>query len=231
MTANNCFKAALAAAALALTPLASEATLMRAVTFDQKVETSAAIIVGECVRTESKWDRSGKQILTYATFRIEKTIKGSPQPNQELTVVTPGGTVGHIRQDSIGVPSFSEGDDHLLFVRNSEVGPTVAYLEQGAYDVVGKAGERIVMPMASEAAHIDEQRGVAVPAEEARPLGQFEKEVRAAEKRIAFQRNEILKNRQKAAPTSVWTVVRRNALLIALALIGAALATRTILRR
>lgn len=232
MTINNCFKAALAAAALTLTPLAAQATLLRAVTFDEKVETSAAIIVGRCVRTESQWDKSGKQILTYATFQIEKTIKGNPQPNQELTIVTPGGKVGNIRQESIGVPAFNEGDNNLLFVRNSDVGPTVAYLEQGAYDVIGQGSDRIVKPMANEAVHIDEQRGVAVPAEEARPLRQFESEVRAAERRIAFQRNELIKKRQQQAESSsIWSTVRRNGLLIALALIGAALATWTLLRR
>jgi hypothetical protein len=202
MTANNCFKAALAAVALTLTPLAAEATLLRAVPFDEKVETSAAIIVGQCVRTQSQWDKSGKQILTYATFQIEKTIKGNAIPNQELTIVTPGGKVGNIRQESIGVPAFSEGDNNLLFVRNSDVGPTVAYLEQGAYDVIGEGNDRIVKPMANEAVHIDEQRGVAVPAEEARPLRQFESEVRAAEKRIAFQRNELIKKRQQQAESS-----------------------------
>lgn len=232
MTANNYFKAALAAAAITLTPLVADATVMRAVTFDEKVDTSAAIFVGKCVRTESQWDKSGKQILTYATFQVEKTIKGNALPNQELTIVTPGGKVGNIRQESIGVPSFDEGDENLLFVRNSDVGPTVAYLEQGAYDIVGEGNNRIVKPMATEAVHIDEQRGVAVPAEQARPLRQFEVEVRAAEKRIAFQRSQILQKKLKAeSEATIWSAIRRNRMLIALALVGAALATWTLLRR
>jgi len=220
-------KAALAAL-LAFLPLAANATLMRAVPFDEKVENSAAIIVGRCVRTHSDWDRSGKHILTWSTFAIDRTIKGTPQPNGELTIVTPGGKVGNIRQDSIGVPSFAEGDQHLLFVRNSDVGPTVAYLEQGAYEVVGDT----VRPVETDAVHIDEQRGVAVPAEEARPLRQFESEVRAAEQRIAFQRNQVLeRQKRKADETSFWKSIARNKLLIGLALVGAALATWTLLRR
>lgn len=213
-------------------PLAADATLMRAVSFDEKVEQSAAIVVGRCVRTESRWDRSGKLILTYATFEVEKAIKGTALPNQELTVVTPGGTVGHIRQDSIGIPTFEKGDENVLFVRNSEYGPTVAYFEQGAYELVGSGSDRLVRPVATEAVHIDEQRGVAVPAEEARPLRQFEGEVRAAERRINFQRNQMLeKNKKQKAESTVWAAIRRNRLLIALALVGAALATWTLLRR
>jgi hypothetical protein len=229
MTTNNRYKAALAAAAITFAPLVAAATVLRAVPFDEKVEHSAAIVVGRCVKTESQWDRSGKVILTYATFRIEKTIKGTPAPNQEMTIVTPGGKVGNLRQDSIGVPSFEEGDQNLLFVRNSEVGPTVAYLEQGAYDVVTEGGEQIVRPVATEAVHIDEQRGVAVPAEEARPLRSFEGEVRAAEKRVAFQRLQMMAKKEKEQ-ASIWPVIRRNGLLIGLALVGAALATWQFLR-
>lgn len=232
MTANNYLPKAALAAVLTLMPFAAEATLMRAVSLDEKVENSAAIVVGRCVRTESRWDRSGKRILTYSTFAVDRTIKGTPQPTGELTIVTPGGKVGHIRQDSIGVPSFEQGDENVLFVRNSEVGPTVAFLEQGAYEVVRDSGEPIVRPVATEAVHIDEQRGVAVPAEEARPLRQFEGEVRAAERRIAFQRNQVMeRQRRAAAESSFWSTIRRNKLLIALAMIGAALATWTLVRR
>lgn len=233
MTANNLFPKAALAAVLTLTPLAAEATLMRAVTFDEKVENSATIVVGRCIRTESRWDASGKHILTWSTFAVDKTIKGNPQPTRELTVVTPGGKVGHIRQDSIGIPEFEKGDENVLFVRNSELGPTVAYLEQGAYEVIHEGSEAFVRPVTTEAVHIDEQRGVAVPAEAARPLRQFENEVRAAEKRIAFQRSEVLERqrRKAAAETSIWSVIRRNQLLIALAVIGAALATWKLLRR
>ena len=230
MTPKNSLPTAALAAVLTLMPLAAEATLMRAVPFDEKVENSAAIVVGRCVRTESRW--SGNQILTYSTFAIDQTIKGTPQPNRELTIVTPGGKVGHIVQDSIGVPTFDHGDENVLFVRNSQLGPTVAYLEQGAYAVVRDGTEPFVRPVATEAVHIDEQRGVAVPAEEARPLRQFEGEVRAAERRIAFQRNQLLeRQRQQAAERSFWSMMRSNKLLIALALIGAALATWTLVRR
>lgn len=232
MTANNSASQAALAILLTLMPVAAEATLMRAVSLDEKVESSAAIVVGRCVRAESRWDRSGKQILTYTTFAIDRTIKGTPQPNGELTIVTPGGKVGHIVQDSIGVPSFDQGDENVLFVRNSELGPTVAFLEQGAYEVLRDGSEPVVRPVATEAVHIDQQRGVAVPAEEARPLRQFEGEVRAAEKRIAFQRNQVLeRQRRQTAESSLWGTIRRNKLLIGLALIGAALATWTLVRR
>lgn len=231
MTTNNPLKAALATAVISLMPLCAEASLMKAATFDEKVENAAAIVVGECMRQEAKWDPSGRFILTYSTFKVEKAIKGRHHASEEITIVTPGGSVGDVHQDTIGIPSFRTGEENLLFVKNSEVGPTVLYFDQGAYDVVTDArGERVVRPIATEAVHIDTQRGVAVPAEEARPLRQFEGEVRAAEKRIAFQRAQVLE-KQKKEESSVWSAIRRNKLLVILALVGAALATWQLVKR
>lgn len=228
MTPNNLLKAALAAA-LSLVPVTSEATLMRAVPFDEKVENSATIVVGRCVKTEARWDAQKRQILTYSTFAVEKALKGGQQKSETMVVVTPGGSLDGVHQDAIGVPTFTVGEDSLLFVRNSAAGPTVAYLEQGAYDVVSEGNERMVRPSMTEAVHVDTQRGMAVAAEEPRTLRAFEGEVRAAERR-AFQRMQLMKQKQEEE-ASLWGVVKRNGLLVALAAIGIALATWQLLRK
>src|SRR5688572_23965221 len=106
------------ATALTLLPLQADATLSRAIGFDEKVENAALIIVGKCVGQQSQWDAAHKWILTYSTFRIEKSLKG--QFAQEITVVTPGGAVDGIQQDTIGVPKFTVGDEHVLFVKNTK---------------------------------------------------------------------------------------------------------------
>src|SRR5688500_16731347 len=99
---------------LLLVPVTAGATIVRAVQFDEKVENAPAIILGTCVAQRSEWDAARNWILTYSTFRIEKTLKGMPA--QEITIVTPGGTVDGITQEIIGVPRFREGDEHALFV-------------------------------------------------------------------------------------------------------------------
>lgn len=229
MTTNNLFKAAVATAAFLLSGPAAEATLMRAVPFDEKVEKSAAILVGKCLKTESRWDAAKSRIYTYSTFKVEKAIKGGQRASEEVVLVTPGGNVDGVYQDAVGVPSFAEGEDSVVFVRNSNEGPTVAYLEQGAYDIVQQGNERVVTPVATEAVHIDTQRGVAVAGESARPLRSFEGEVRAAEKRV-LQRMQVVEQ-EKRDQASLWGAVKRNYLLVALALAGAALATWQLLRK
>lgn len=232
MTSNN-RSIALAAllAALVVTPRA-EATLMQAATFDEKVSNAAAIVLGRVVKKESKWDAGHRWILTYTTFRIEKSFKGVPS-QQEITVVTPGGDVGDIHQDSIGVPEFAPGSDNVVFIRNSEAGPTVLYFDQGAYDVAKSGNDRVVRPVATDAVQVDTQRGVAVASEEPRTVQEFEQAIRGAEKRVIFNRMELIKRQQQDAETakSFSATLLRYKWLVGLALLGAAVATWQLLRR
>ena len=68
-------------------PVAAEATIARAVKFDEKVDKAAAIVVGKVVSQQSAWDAKHERILTYSKFQIEQTLKGVPA--QEITIVTP----------------------------------------------------------------------------------------------------------------------------------------------
>src|ERR1041385_870637 len=128
MTPNNRLLALALTAALGST--AALASVETAAPFEEKVDNAASIVVGRCVKNESRWDPSGRWILTYSTFKVTNTFKGAPQP--EVTVVVPGGTVGGVHQSSVGLPSFAEGSENVLFIRHSKVGPTGLYSDQGA---------------------------------------------------------------------------------------------------
>src|ERR1700674_3190956 len=93
-----------------LLPATDGASIARAIPFDQKVADADSIVLGRCVGTRSEWDPTHRWIITYSTFQVEKTLKGSP--GQQVTVATPGGHVGDVYQDSIGVPKFAEGQEH-----------------------------------------------------------------------------------------------------------------------
>ncbi|MEA2489358.1 MAG: hypothetical protein QOH21_1150 [Acidobacteriota bacterium] len=232
MTANNRWSTPLLlATALVFAPLAAEATISRAVAFDEKVDKAAAIVMGTCVRQEARWDESHRWILTYSTFQIEKLLKGS-MPLRELTIVTPGGEVAGLHQDTIGVPDFQKGDERVLFVKNTAAGPTVLFFDQGAYSLEkDDHGERIVKPVASDGMYVDTARGGSlVRSEGARTLREFEGAIRESTKRReAIQMEMIEKKQQEQA--SILSVVKRNGALVALALIGAVLATWQLLRR
>ena len=229
MTTNNPRIALAFAAAVALAPLGAQATISRAMSFDDKVENAASIVVGRCLRQQSQWDPSHKLILTYTTFRVEKTLKGMPA--QEVTVVTPGGTVGTIAQDTVGVPRFQAGEDHVVFVRNTNSGPTVLYFEQGAYRVQNEGNERVVKPLVSSAVLMDTQRGTAVAPEEPRTLRDFEgnvsQSIRHHEEKV---RMELIEKRNQKT-SSLSDVLRHNWALVAIALLGGILATWQLAKR
>lgn len=217
------------AAVLLLVPLAADATVLRAIDFEDKVDHADAIVIGECIAQSSRYDQSRDWVLTRSTFRVEKTIKGLP--SQEITIVTPGGTAGHIAHEVIGVPRFRKGDQNLLFVRNSSAGPTVLYFEQGAYRVEkDDRGDRIVRPMMSTPMLVSTGRGDSTVPEPPRTLRDFEREVRdTMREREAIRMQMLEKQRREAA--SIGNRLRKNAPLVVLALIGVLLASWQLYRR
>lgn len=229
MAANNQRTALAFAAVLAFTPIAAEATIARAVKFDEKVEKAAAIVVGRVVAQQSSWDANRQRILTYSTFRVEQTLKGFP--TQEITIVTPGGTVGDIAQDYVGVPRFSTGGEHVVFVRNTKVGPTVLFFDQGAYRVEKDSrGDRIVSPLVTSAVLVDSQRGAAVAPESPRLLRDFQDSVRESVRRRDAVRMALIE-KKKREEASLWNQVKRNKVIVIVALLGAMLATWQFLKR
>jgi hypothetical protein len=234
MTTNNRFAPLAALLLVALAVPAAHAAIAQAATFDEKVDNSAAIILGKCVKTEAKLDPSGRWIVTYATFAVEQSMKGDA--SGQLTIVTPGGTVNGIHQETIGVPVFQTGDEHVVFLRNTRLGPSPLYFDQGTYNVAaGDRGEKLIVPMPSNVIHIDSQRGMAAaPADEPRTLEAFKSAVtqsmRGSQKRLEM--SAMAQNAAKAKPqTSIWSTLAANKLLVALALVGLAIAGWQLWRR
>ena len=122
----------------------------------------------------------------------------------------------------------------MIFTKDSKLGPTVLYFDQGAYDIAtDDRGEKIVTPVRSNLVKIDTQRGMAVaPNDVPQPLTVFERQV--DETIHALRENKTRMDtlaadrlRQEA---SVWSVVRQNKWTILLALAGVAFATWRLVR-
>jgi hypothetical protein len=237
MTQNNRLGSLVAAAAIvgaALLSSTASATVSQAVSFEEKVDNAAGIVLGKIVGTRSQMDPSGRWIVTYSTIRVEKAMKG--QPSSEVTIVMPGGHVGNLNQSTIGIPEFHDGDERVIFLKQTKLGPTVLYFDQGAYDVSkDERGERIITPVQSDAVRIDTQRGLAVAAEEPRTLKEFEGAVAAAIKsrpqRIEMGAVNERARQQQQKNGSVADFLRRNKVVIAIAAIGAAIAMWQLLKK
>jgi len=121
----------------------------------------------------------------------------------------------------------SPASDRVVFVRNSSAGPTVLYFDQGAYEVA----KGVVQPVASDAVLLDTQRGIAVAAEEPRTLPEFERAVQASERRASVNRMEMIRRQQQALQPSLGATLSRYKYLVAIALLGIALASWQFIRR
>lgn len=232
MPANNLRRLFASALTLGALAVPSGASVVETATFEEKVGNAASVIVGKCVRQESRWDAQKRWILTYSTFAIEKSIKGSA--GAEMTIVTPGGAVGDVHQDTIGVPQFAVGRENVLFVKNTQAGPTVLYFDQGAYNVTtDERGRRVVESVSTDAVRTDSTRGLAVGGEPRRTIDEFETAVRQAERTVQNRvEMELLASRERdEREGSITSILLRNRGLVALALAGLALATWQLLRR
>jgi hypothetical protein len=233
MTTNNRLAPLAALLLVVLAVPAAHAAIAQAATFDEKVDHSASIILGKCVKTEARYDPTGRWIVTYATFAVEQSMKGSA--GAEVTIVTPGGSVNGIHQETIGVPVFQAGDEHVVFLRNTRLGPSPLYFDQGTYNVAAdEHGQKMIVPMPSNVIHIDTQRAMAVaPADEPRTLDAFKAAVnesmRGTQRRLEM--NAMAKVPKTKLQTSIWSTLAANKLLVGLALIGIAVAAWQLWRR
>jgi hypothetical protein len=110
-------------------------------------------------------------------------LKGQAGPS--LTFRVPGGTVGRYRRVIIGAPSFTEGEEVVLFLTSR--GPSVPYpfgLSQGVYRVSRASGRAMVMPPLVHFEGTGSERIVrGDPARRPLALGDFAREVRGVMER------------------------------------------------
>ena len=79
------------------------------------ISTADYIVEGTVERVESNWNEDKSAIFTHTNLSIEKYVKGAPFAQNELQIVTPGGTVGDITQLVEDQPIFHEGKRVLIY--------------------------------------------------------------------------------------------------------------------
>lgn len=164
--------------ALLLTAPLASASVAQFKTFDEKVEAADSILRGRAVATQSRFDESGRWIITETTFAVDEALKG--EPGSTITIVTSGGRVGNLNQRTIGIPEFSPGDERILFTAKVQGADTVLYQNQGTYEIVRDSGGELVVPAASDLVLVDPQRGTVEVAEQPRSLERFRTDVNRA---------------------------------------------------
>lgn len=98
--------------------------------FDQLVSDARSIFVGEVISQDAVWESTptGRAIVTRVNFRVENVWKGSAGAVTQLEFL--GGTIGEMRMEVVGVPTFVVGQRSVLFVSGEAraISPLVGFM-------------------------------------------------------------------------------------------------------
>jgi len=184
--------ATLSVLALVLSVLPAGASTFLAMSDDQLVAESTAVVQGTVVSVDSFWNASHTVIVTEVVVEVEKNVVG--QAPSFVTLRTFGGTVGDYTVQAHGFPTFREGERSLLFLGAAKEGEAlrVTGYQLGHYRIVTNSqGVDIAVPTLDENVRLLSADGRAVEMPRARPLAAFEASLQ--EKGRKLQQTEDLR--------------------------------------
>lgn len=164
--------------ALLLAAIPVTASTFLALSQDELIAQSDAIVQGRVLKVSSFWDKTGRVIQSEALVRVEDTMKGTAP--SVVVVRTFGGTVGSFTVEAHGFPKFAANDHVLLFLQNANETAEVTAYRQGQYRIVrDKSGVDIAVPTV-EGGSLISRDGRTIPAAKAVRLDTFKNVIRAA---------------------------------------------------
>jgi len=112
---------AVAAVCLFAVPPVAMASLVRALDLAELTREADQVVVGDVLSVRAAWDSEHRNIHTTIEIGVREIWKGAPPSGGRVTIRQLGGTVGEIEMTVLGMPTFSEGERALLFLRRSQV--------------------------------------------------------------------------------------------------------------
>ena len=154
-----------------------------AMTDEELVRGSAAVVEGEVLRTVSFWDETNSVIVTEATVQVREGIAGREMP-AVVEVRTYGGTVGSYRVEAHGFPEFSAGDRVVLFLGDRRgASYSVTGYQLGHYQVrQDAAGGELAVPTLETGVRLLSADGSAAARPATLPLSELKARIRAIER-------------------------------------------------
>ena len=167
------------AVALLAVASATRASTFLAMSQEELVAGSAAVVDARVVQVKSFWNREHTAILTEALVRVDEVVVG--EAPAYVKVRTFGGTVGRYRIEAHGFPTFEHGQRLLLFLYTEPADGSVRVqgYRLGEYRVETRPdGVEVARPMADAGMRLLRPDGKAVEAPRARPLAEMKASLR-----------------------------------------------------
>jgi hypothetical protein len=125
----------------------ASATVILPIEFRELVTSTPVIVHGVVVDVRSSWVDGRRAVETFVTLEVAEYLKGNL--GQHVTFKVPGGQLGRYRTVFVGAPTFTAGDELVLFLNSSGPSfPFIVGLTQGVFRVVPDtaSGRRVVIP-------------------------------------------------------------------------------------
>lgn len=166
--------------AVLLAALPAAASTFLAMSQEEMVAGSEAVVQGKVTALESFWSDSGRVILTEATVEVEEVLAGDAPP--VVTVRTFGGQVGDVVIEAHGFPRFQPDERVVLFLNRDDGDDSLRVLgyQLGHYRVVKRLdGVTLAVPQVDEDVPFLTPSGKPVPAPASLRFNDFKAGIRA----------------------------------------------------
>ena len=167
-------------AAAVVSALPASASTFLAMDQGELVRASQAVVVGEVIQVRAFWNDDATAIVTEAQVRVDETLVGEAPPF--VTVRTFGGTVGRLRIEALGFPTFHTGERLVLYLEELDGPARVVGYQQGEYRITVRHsdGVEIAVPAVDHGAHLVHLDGRAAARPRALPLSTLKDQIRTA---------------------------------------------------
>ncbi|MBK8009898.1 MAG: hypothetical protein IPK13_00990 [Deltaproteobacteria bacterium] len=128
-------------------PSLAEATVMVPLSIEDLSEKADAIVRGRVVNDYAAWDAAHQQISTYTEVTLTETMLAPSSLGASFVVRTLGGIVGDVGMHVSGEPTFTLGEDVLVFLARVGDEPNsfrVLGMSQGKYQIEVEGKGRLV---------------------------------------------------------------------------------------
>jgi hypothetical protein len=129
--------------------VAPSATVLLPADFREIATGSQIIVHGRVVDVRAEWVADNTRIDSFVTVAASTFFRGTPTGT--VTFRVPGGQVGRYKAITVGAPTFTVGEEAILFLKTDGPSvPNVFGLNQGVFRVRvdARTGRRLVMPPA-----------------------------------------------------------------------------------
>ncbi|HEX2165504.1 MAG TPA: hypothetical protein VHM02_16300 [Thermoanaerobaculia bacterium] len=165
-------------AAAAVSALPASASTFLAMDQGELVAASQAVVVGEVISVRAFWNDDATAILSEAQVRVDEVVAG--EAPRIVTVRTFGGTVGRLRIEAHGFPTFHTGERLVLYLDGVEGAAEVVGYQLGEYRLVNRKGVEIAVPAVDAGATFIHRDGSAAARPQALPLADLKHQIRRA---------------------------------------------------